>query len=100
MDELAAGIIGVCHQQNIARQDVGDGKQQYRQLFEQGSGIAVGEDQPFLNQLRQWYGGHMSGSALDQHRNGLKRESSPGELCSEALAEPSVRLSPHSAPIR
>lgn len=28
------------------------------------------------------------------------RESSPGELHSEALAEPSVKLSPHSAPIR
>ena len=29
-----------------------------------------------------------------------ERESSPGELHSEALAEPSVKLSPHSAPIR
>ena len=28
------------------------------------------------------------------------RESSPGESHPEALAEPSVRLSPHSAPIR
>jgi len=75
MDELAAGIIGVGHQQNTALQDVGDGKQQYRQFVEQGSGIAVVKDQPFVNPRRQWYSGYMSGSALDQQRNSLKRMS-------------------------
>lgn len=42
-------------------------------------------------------------TARFRHRENLTRivqESSPGELRSEALAEPSVRLSPHSAPIR
>src|ERR1039458_1947480 len=73
MDELAAGIVGVCHQQNTARKGVGDGKQKYRQLVEQGSGIAVGEDESFVNPRRQGHSGHMSGSALDQQRNGLKR---------------------------
>jgi hypothetical protein len=49
---------------------------------------------------------HLRRNAPDGERVGLVpsptvvRESSPGELHSEALAEPSVKLSPHSAPIR
>ena len=63
-DELAAGIVGIGHQQNLALQDACDGKQQYRQLIEQGSGIAVGEDESFVNARCQGHSGHMSGKSL------------------------------------
>ena len=72
-DEPAAGVVGIGHEQNFAIQQIGVGEHQHCQLIEQGSGIAVGEDQPFVNPRHQWYGGHLSGSALDQQRNGLKR---------------------------
>ena len=65
-DELAAGVVGIGQEQNLAIQNAGHGQQQDRQLIEQGSGIAVGENQPFVNPRCQGYGGHMSGASLDQ----------------------------------
>ena len=65
-DELAAGVVGIGHEQNLAIQNAGDGEQQDRQLIEQGSGIAVGENQPFMNPRCEGYGGHMTGRSLDQ----------------------------------
>src|SRR3984885_12481496 len=72
-DELAAGVVGICFEQNLAFQKVGDGEQQRRQLIEQGSGIAIGKNQSFVDPGCQGYSGRMPGRSLHQQRNGLKR---------------------------
>jgi hypothetical protein len=48
-DELAAGVVGIGHERNLATQNAADGQQQERQFIEQGSGVAVGENQSFVN---------------------------------------------------
>src|SRR6204780_5696025 len=67
-DAPAASLVGIVYEQNLAIQKVGDGEQQDRQLIEQGSGIAIGKNQSFVDAGCQGYSGHMSGRSLDKPR--------------------------------
>jgi hypothetical protein len=65
-DDLAAGVVGVSHEQKFTVQALDYREHQGDHLVEQSSLVQSAQDQALVDPRCQWHGGDGSGWSLDE----------------------------------